>query len=57
MKKLLESAKPTNNIGRINQMLSKIEKLNQNAMKSIRGGDGEDNGGGDIIIIPHFPKK
>ncbi len=28
------------------------EILNQNAMKSIRGGDGEANGGIDIIIIP-----
>ena len=35
--------------------LCKFELLSLNDMKKVRGGDGEDNGGGDIIIP--FPPK
>ena len=31
---------------------SKFETLNLNAMKKIRGGDGEADGGGNVILNP-----
>jgi len=58
MKNQLEVKKTikTNNRLTINSF-KKSEVLNLNAMNSIRGGDGEANGGGDIIIIPKSLKK
>lgn len=39
-------------LDQLKSQLNHSQKLNLAQMKSICGGDGEDNGGGDIIIIP-----
>lgn len=52
MKTKMKTTKPNklNNLLTLN--LSMYNVLNLSDMKSIKGGDGEDNGGVDIIIIP-----
>ena len=46
----------TTKLNKLNNLLtlnlSKYNVLSLNDMKNVRGGDGEDNGGADIIIIP-----
>lgn len=39
-------------LDQLQSQLKNSQKLNLSQMKSICGGEGEDNGGGDIIIIP-----
>lgn len=56
MKKQIELAKPIDNEDQLILKSWKNEILSPNAMKSIRGGEGEDNGGVDIIIIPDILK-
>lgn len=51
MKKQIESVKPSNNENKLAIKFSKSE-IDLSSMDKIRGGDGEANGGGDIIITP-----
>ena len=47
--------KSTETIRNFDQLISKLsgnEILNTQAMSCIKGGDGEANGGGQVIIIP-----
>jgi hypothetical protein len=53
MKKEIESAKPIDNEDKL-ALVFRENELDLNAMNRIRGGEGEDNGGGNIIIIPPF---
>ncbi len=52
MKNTMKTAKPNklNNLLTLNQSMYNVLSLND--MKNVKGGDGEDNGGVDIIIIP-----
>ncbi len=56
MKKQIELAKPIENEDQLILKSWKNEKLSPNDMRNIRGGEGEDNGGVDIIIIPDILK-
>jgi hypothetical protein len=56
MKKQIELAKSVDNEDQLILKSWNNEKLSSNDMRSIRGGDGEDNGGVDIIIIPDILK-
>ena len=37
--------------------IKRIRVLDNNSMKRISGGDGDDNGGTEIILSPPFPPK
>jgi hypothetical protein len=52
MKNLTESSKLEKNENKLTLNFSNCEILNLEDMKSICGGYGEDNGGGNIITIP-----
>jgi hypothetical protein len=52
MKRADKSAETKRNFDEIISKLSENEILNFQAMKSVRGGEGEDNGSVPIIIIP-----
>ncbi len=52
MKNELKSANPNKFDILFSLKLSRNEILSFNAMNKIKGGDGEGNGGADIIIIP-----
>ena len=57
MKRADKSAMPKRNLNELISKLSKDEILDLHTMSYIRGGDGEGNGGGDIIIIPPKPPE
>lgn len=50
MKKVIESKELVSNLDHLASKLTEKKVLNLNAMKSIKGGEGEDNGGSDIIM-------
>jgi hypothetical protein len=52
MKNLTESSKPVESKDKLTFKFNKGEILNIEAMKCICGGDAEDDGGANIIIIP-----
>lgn len=52
MKRADKSAKATRNLDLLISKVSENEILNLQAMGSVRGGDGEGNGGEVVIIIP-----
>jgi len=56
MKKLVQLLKPTKKSFRVTS-LGKNNILDKSLMKKIRGGEGDDNGGLEIIIIPSIPPK
>lgn len=56
MRRADKSANETRNLSLLISKLSENEILNIQAMSCIRGGDGEANGGEDIIIIPPPPR-
>jgi hypothetical protein len=55
MKRADKSSEMTGNFDQLITKLSENAVLSLQAMSCVRGGDGEDNGGVPIIIIP--PKK
>ena len=52
MKNIIKSTKFNRHNSQTTLMLRIQEPLTQTEMQKIRGGDGEGNGGVDIIIIP-----
>ena len=52
MKRADKSSETINNFDQIISKFSENEILNTQAMSCIRGGEGEANGGGQVIIIP-----
>ncbi len=52
MKNLFETSELINSNDQTSMNFSEQEVLSPKEMNHIRGGDGEDNGGGNIIIIP-----
>jgi hypothetical protein len=56
MRRADKSAKTTRNLDLLVSRLSENEMLNLRSMSNVRGGDGEGDGGEDIIIIPPPPK-
>lgn len=52
MKTQKQAKGSVNTLDQLKSQLNHSQKLNFSQMKSICGGEGEDNGGGDIIIIP-----
>jgi len=52
MKTQKQAKGSVNTLDQLKSQLNHSQKLNLAQMKSICGGDGEDNGGGNIIIIP-----
>lgn len=52
MKRADKSVKTSRNLDSFISKLTENEILNQDAMRCIRGGDGEGDGGEVIIIIP-----
>jgi hypothetical protein len=57
MKSAVSSAKSFRNFDLLISKLSDNEILNLQAMSTVRGGDGEDNGSEPIIIIPKKPTQ
>ncbi len=55
MKKVIESEKPVKNVDQLVSNFSGEEILSTQSMLSVRGGDGEGDGGVSIIIIPPPP--
>lgn len=55
MKKENKSAKGNRNFDELVSKLTENDILTLPAMRDVRGGDGEDNGGEPVIIIP--PKE
>jgi hypothetical protein len=55
MKRADNSTKTARNFDLLISGLSENEILNLQTMSCVRGGDGEGNGSGDIIIIPPPP--
>jgi hypothetical protein len=55
MKRAENSAKTTRNLDLLISKVSENEILNLQALRSIRGGEGEGNGNEPIIIIPKPP--
>ncbi len=55
MKTQKQAKGSVNTLDQLKSQLNHRQKLNLAQMKSICGGEGEDNGGGDIIIIPKPP--
>ncbi len=53
MKKRGKNVEPVRDLDQLLLMLSEKEILSPDAMRCVRGGDGD--GGGDIIIIPPPP--
>jgi hypothetical protein len=52
MKRADKSAETIRNFDQLISKLSGNEVLNTQAMSHVKGGDGEANGGGQVIIIP-----
>lgn len=52
MKRADESTETNRNFDQLISKLTEVEILSLEAMSCVRGGDGEDNGGEPIIIIP-----
>ncbi len=52
MKTQKQAKGSVNTLDQLKSQLNHSQKLNLAQMKSICGGEGEDNGGEDIIIIP-----
>ncbi len=52
MKTQKQAKGSVNTLDQLKSQLNHSQKLNLAQMKSICGGEGEDNGGGNIIIIP-----
>jgi|WetSurMetagenome_2_1015567.scaffolds.fasta_scaffold1303874_1 hypothetical protein len=57
MKSADKSANASRNFDMLISKLSENEILNLGEMSNVRGGDGEDNGGELIIIIPKKPTQ
>lgn len=55
MKKAEKIQTAIRNFDLLETVLSKDQMLNESAMQSVRGGDGD--GGGDIILYPPKPPK
>lgn len=55
MKKRDKNVEPVRDLDQLLSMLSEKEILSPDAMRCVRGGDGD--GGGVIIIIPPPPEK
>jgi hypothetical protein len=56
MRRATKTSEETRNLEMLLSVLSENEKLNLQAMSSVRGGDGEANGSVPIVIIPEPPK-
>ncbi len=52
MKNVKHSKNSENTLEQLKSLLNNNQKLDLKAMHSIRGGEGEDSGGGEVIIIP-----
>jgi|WetSurMetagenome_2_1015567.scaffolds.fasta_scaffold224335_1 hypothetical protein len=52
MKKLDKSVKVTRGLDQIRAMFPENNILTQSELRSVRGGQGDGDGGGDIVIIP-----
>lgn len=57
MKNLNKKSEDKRNLESLISRISETQILNIHAMSCVRGGDGEANGGGDIIIIPPKPGR
>jgi hypothetical protein len=57
MKAKNQSRNKVGALDKIKSQLNKVQQLDSKQMKSICGGEGEDNGGGDIIIPIIKPKS
>jgi hypothetical protein len=57
MKKVDTTATAKRNFDELISQFSKDEILDLHAMNHVRGGDGEGNGGGDIILLPPKPPQ
>ena len=56
MKRADKSAEAIRNFDQLVSKLSGNEILDIQAMSHVKGGDGEANGGGSVIIMPKPPK-
>lgn len=58
MKRMNKHENVVNTLDNLKNVLSENQELDLNKMNAVRGGDGEDNGGVDIIIpLPPPPTK
>ncbi|MGE0079211.1 MAG: hypothetical protein AB7S48_15235 [Bacteroidales bacterium] len=57
MKRENNSKTIVNTLDKFELLMVNAQKLDMSAMKSICGGDGEDNGGSDIIMPIPIPDK
>jgi len=57
MKRVDTTTTTKRNFDELISQFSKDEILDLHAMNHVRGGDGEGNGGGDIILLPPKPPQ
>lgn len=55
MKNVKHSKKSEKTLDQLKSLLNNNQKLELKAMNSLRGGEGDDNGGEDVVIIPPKP--
>lgn len=55
MKRMNKHENVVNTLDNLKNLLKENQELDLNKMNAVRGGDGEDNGGADIIIPIPIP--